>query len=59
MKHVTIKIGDKDLEVLKDIFKNEADFKPQALQDLLIIEILKQVLNNPKSEIIDIELDRL
>ncbi len=59
MKHVTIKIGDKDLEVLKDIFKNEADFKPQAQQDLLIIEILKQVLNNPKSEILDIELDRL
>lgn len=59
MKHVTIKIGDKDLEVLKDIFKNEADFKPQAQQDLLIIEILKQVLNNPKSEIIDIESDRL
>ena len=56
MKHVTIKIGDKDLEVLKDIFKNEADFKSQAQQDLLIIEILKQVLNNPKSEILDIEL---
>jgi hypothetical protein len=56
MKHVTIKIGDKDIEVLKDIFKNEADFKPQAQQDLLIIEILKQVLNNPKSEITDIDL---
>ena len=56
MKHVTIKIGDKDIEVLKDIFKNEADFKPQAQQDLLIIEILKQVLNNPKCEITDIEL---
>ena len=55
MKHVTIKIGDKDLEVLKDIFKNEADFKPQAQQDRLIIEILKQVLNNSKSEIANIE----
>jgi hypothetical protein len=55
MKHVTIKIGDNDLEVLKDIFKSEADFKPQAQQDLLIIEILKQVLNNPKNETIDIE----
>lgn len=51
MKHVTIKIGDKDLEDLSEIFKNEADFKPQAKQDLLIIEILRQVLNNPKVEI--------
>ena len=51
MKHVTIKIGDRDLEDLSEIFKNEADFKPQAKQDLLIIEILRQVLNNPKTEI--------
>lgn len=51
MKHVTIKIGDKDLEDLSEIFKNEANFKPQAKQDLLIIEILRQVLNNPKVEI--------
>jgi hypothetical protein len=51
MKQVTIKIGDKDLEDLSEIFKNEADFKPQAKQDLLIIEILRQVLNNPKIEI--------
>ena len=56
MKNVTIKIGDNDLEVLKDIFKSEADFKPQSQQDMLIVEILKQVLNNPKSEIIDIDL---
>ena len=51
MKQVTIKIGDKDLEDLSEIFKNEADFKPQAKQDLLIIEILRQVLNNPKVDI--------
>ena len=56
MKNVTIKIGDNDLEVLKDIFKSEADFKPQSQQDMLIVEILKQVLNNPKSEITDIDL---
>jgi hypothetical protein len=56
MKNVTIKIGDNDLEVLTDIFKSEADFKPQSQQDMLIVEILKQVLNNPKSEIIDIDL---
>ena len=55
MKNVTIKIGDNDLEVLTDIFKSEADFKPQSQQDMLIVEILKQVLNNSKSEIIDIE----
>ena len=56
MKNVTIKIGNDDLEVLKDIFKNESDFKPQANQDSLIIEILKQVLNNPKNQITDIEV---
>ena len=55
MKNVTIKIGDNGLEVLTDIFKSEADFKPQAQQDRLIIEILKQVLNNSKSEIANIE----
>ena len=54
MKNVTIKIGDDDLEVLTDIFKNESDFKPQAKQDRLIVEILKQVLNNPKSAIVNI-----
>lgn len=51
MKHVTIKIGDKDLEDLSEIFKNEANFQPQAKQDILIIEILRQVLNNPKMNI--------
>ena len=51
MKQVTINIGDEDLKDIADIFKNEADFKPQARQDLLIIEILRQVLNNPKMEI--------
>lgn len=51
MKQVTINIGDEDLKDIADIFKNEADFKPQARQDFLIIEILRQVLNNPKMEI--------
>ena len=51
MKQVTINIGDEDLKDIADIFKNEADFKPQARQDLLIIGILRQVLNNPKMEI--------
>lgn len=50
MKQVTIKVGDDDLKDLAEIFKNEADFKPQARQDLLIIQILRQVLNNPKIE---------
>jgi len=53
MKHVIINIGDDDLKDIAEIFKNEADFKPQARQDILIIEILRQVLNNPKTEIVD------
>jgi len=51
MKQVTINIGDEDIKDLKEIFKNEADFKPQVRQDMLIVEILRQVLNNPKTEI--------
>jgi hypothetical protein len=53
MKHVTIKIGDEDINDLKEIFKNEADFKPKVRQDILIVEILRQVLNNPKTDIIE------
>jgi len=53
MKHVTINIGDDDLKDIAEIFDKEADFKPQARQDHLIIGILRQVLNNPKTEIID------
>lgn len=53
MKHVTIKIGDEDIKDLKEIFKNESEFKPQVRQDMLIVEILRQVLNNPKTEIVE------
>jgi len=51
MKTVTIKIGETDLRDLAEIFKNEAEFKPQAPQDHLIISILRQVLDNPKTEL--------
>ena len=54
MKTVTIKIGDEDLKDLQEIFKNEADFKPMAKQDHLIIALLRQVLNNDKKEVIEI-----
>ena len=53
MKNVTIKIGDTDLQDLEKIFSNESSFRPVAKEDFLIIEILRQVLNNPKSEIND------
>jgi hypothetical protein len=53
MKLVTIKIGDEDIKDLKEIFKNESEFKPQVRQDMLIVEILRQVLNNPKTEIVE------
>lgn len=54
MKQVTINIGDEDLKDIAEIFKNEPDFKPQARQDYLIIEILRQILNNPKAEASDL-----
>lgn len=50
MKQVTIKIGDEDLKDIEEIFKNEPDFKPQARQDYLIIEILRQIKDNPKTD---------
>jgi len=56
MKNVTIKIGDDDLTDLADIFKNESSFKPMTKEDLLIIQILKQVLNNPKNDIVEAEI---
>ena len=56
MKSVTIKIGDHDLTDLANIFKNEASFKPMTKEDHLIIQILKQVLNNPKNEIVEAEI---
>lgn len=56
MKSVTIKIGDDDLKNLTNIFKNEASFKPMTTEDLLIIQILKQVLDNPKNEIIEAQV---
>ncbi len=48
MKEVTIQIGDKDIEVLEDIFKNESNFEPVVQQDRVIVAILKEVLNKSK-----------
>lgn len=51
MKSVTIKVGDYDLETLKKIFANEPDFKPKDPRDELIINIMRQVLDNPKIDL--------
>ena len=51
MKSVTIKIGDYDVEVLEKIFANESDFKPRDPRDELIVEIMRQVVENPKIEL--------
>ena len=51
MKSVTIKIGDYDVEVLEKIFANETDFKPRDPRDELIVEIMRQVLENPKIDL--------
>jgi len=53
MNSVTIKVGDEDLKLLEEIFKNEEDFKPQVKQDYLLIEIMRQVLENPKTKLED------
>ena len=51
MKSVTIKIGDYDVEVLEKIFANESDFKPRDPRDELLVEIMRQVVENPKIEL--------
>ena len=51
MKSVTIKIGDYDVEVLEKIFTNEQDFKPRDPRDELIVEIMRQVKDNPKIDL--------
>jgi hypothetical protein len=51
MKSVTIKIGEDDLKDLQQMFKKEADFNPKVREDFLIISVLKQVLDNPKTEV--------
>jgi len=51
MKSVTIKIGDYDVEVLKKIFANEESFKPRDPRDELLVEIMRQVVDNPKIDL--------
>jgi len=51
MKSVTIKIGDYDVEVLKKIFANEENFKPRDPRDELLVEIMRQVVDNPKIDL--------
>ena len=51
MKSVTIKVGDYDIEILEKIFSKESDFKPRDPRDELIIEIMRQVVDNPKIDL--------
>ena len=51
MKSVTITIGDYDLEVLDKIFENESKFAPQDPRDELMIELMRQIKDNPKVDL--------
>jgi hypothetical protein len=46
--NTTVRIGELDIKTLQGIFANESDFKPQSREDRLLIEIMRQVLNNEK-----------
>ena len=48
MKSVTVTIGDYDLEVIEQIFENESKFAPNDPRDELMIEVMRQVKDNPK-----------
>jgi hypothetical protein len=51
MKSVTIKIGDYDVKTIEDIFEKEPDFKAKDPRDDLIVEILRQIKDNPKIDL--------
>ena len=51
MKSVTITVGDYDLEIIEQIFENEKKFKPSDPRDELMIEIMRQVKDNPKVDL--------
>ena len=51
MKSVTITIGDYDLEIIEQIFEKESAFAPQDPRDELMIEVMRQVKDNPKIDL--------
>ena len=51
MKSVTITIGDYDLEIREQIFENEKKFEPSDPRDELMIEVMRQVKDNPKLDL--------
>jgi len=55
MNNVTIEIGDYDLELINEIFDNEKDFQPRDPRDKVLIEVMRQVRDNPKVKITDAE----
>jgi hypothetical protein len=57
MNTVTIRIGDDDLKVIDRIFENESAFDPRTQEDRVLIEVMKQVQNNPKIYIEEYDID--
>jgi len=51
MKSVTITIGDYDLEIIEQLFENEEKFEPSDPRDELMIEVMRQVKDNPKVDL--------
>ena len=45
MKKVELYIGDFEYNQIKEIFKNEKDFKPISEQDFVIVKALKEIIN--------------
>ena len=51
MKSVTITIGDYDLEIIEQIFDKESKFAPNDPRDELMIELMRQIKDNPKIDL--------
>ena len=51
MKYIKIKLGEYDIEKIKEIFENEDNFKPACQEDSIIIEVMRQCID--ENNIID------
>jgi len=45
MKYIKIKIGDYDIDKLQEIFEKESSFNPICSEDSIIIEIMRQCID--------------
>lgn len=48
MNKVELMISDDQLDVLKQLFKNEPNFQPQTKEDYVLIDIIRSIVEHAK-----------